>query len=221
MYGRAPNATSWSATGVRGSIMGPTLGYLALLLLILSVATVVSLFLGTVGMWVGLVMMFGGTILVNRSARKAHGALLWAAVTAVGMGLLVGPLVWSVAASDQSLMLSTLGTVVIAVGFSAALVSWIPWDFSRLAPLLMVGVLLLVVTGLISMVVPAASGIQMSTTFNMIGVLIFTGYLLVDFSLMRYRRLALPDQGAALVLATYIMIDIVNLFLFLLRLGRR
>jgi FtsH-binding integral membrane protein len=221
MYGRASNLSSWPDQGIQGSLMGPTLAYVALLLLILSLATVGGVFLGNVGMWVGLVMMLGGTLMVNRAARRGRAALLWAATTAVGMGILVGPIVWSVAATDSSLLLSTLGTLVLAVAFSAALVSWIPWDFSRLAPLLMVGLILLMVTGLLSFIIPGAIGIQMSTTYNLVGVLIFTGYLIVDFSLMRYRRLAIGGPGTAIVLATYIVIDIVNLFLFLLRLGRR
>ncbi len=201
--------------------MGRTLGYVALLLLVLSASTILGVLVGTVGMWIGVVMLFGGTLMVNRSARRAHAVLPWALCVAVGMGVVVGPLVWSVAYTDASLLLFTLGTLVLAVAFSAALVSWIPWDFSRLAPLLMVGLLMLMVTGLVSMVVPGATGIAMSPMFNVIGVAIFTGYLIVDFSLMRYRRLAFPERGLAIVLATYIVIDIVNLFLFLLRLGRR
>ena len=221
MYGRTPNVSTWPESGVKGSLMAQTLGYVALLLLILSAATIVGVLLGHVGLWIGIVMMFGGTLMVNRAARKGRAALLWAVTTAVGMGILIGPIVWSVASTDGSLLLSTLGTLVLAVAFSAALVSWIPWDFSRLTPLLLVGLIMLMVTGLISMFVPGATGLQMSTAYNLIGVLIFTGYLIVDFSLMRYRRLAMPARGTAVVLATYILIDIVNLFLFLLRLGRR
>ncbi len=200
--------------------MGRTLGYVALLLLVLSASTILGVVVGTVGMWVGVVMLFGGTLMVNRAARRAQAVLPWALCVSVGMGVVVGPLVWSVAYTDASLLLFTLGTLVLAVAFSAALVSWIPWDFSRLAPLLMIGLLMLMVTGLVSLVVPGATGIAMSPMFNVIGVAIFTGYLIVDFSLLRYRRLAFPERGLAVVLATYIVIDIVNLFLFLLRLGR-
>ncbi|MCL5116317.1 MAG: Bax inhibitor-1 family protein, partial [Firmicutes bacterium] len=87
--------------------------------------------------------------------------------------------------------------------------------------LLFVGLLMLMATALLSWIVPGLTGIAMSRAYNLIGTLIFIGYLIVDFSLMRVRGRAVPMEGAAVVLAVSIMIDIVNLFLFLLRLGRR
>lgn len=222
MYGRSPGAFSLAETGVQGSLMGRTLGYLGLLLAILTATAVLTGgALGEVGLLAGIVMMFLGSIMVNRSAARGGRAFTWAVVTAVGMGLLLSPILIMVAASDASLLWFTLATLTVAVGFSAALVSWVPWDFTRLTPLLSVGLILLLITGFLSMLVPGLTGIQMSTTWNLIGVVIFTGYLMVDLSLMRHRRLMLPAQGAAAVLATRLLIDIVNLFLFLLRLGRR
>jgi hypothetical protein len=83
------------------------------------------------------------------------------------------------------------------------------------------GLLMLIITSVLSWIVPGLSGVVMSKTYNLIGVLIFLGYLLVDFSLMRVRGRVVPAQGTAVVLAVSLLIDIVNLFLFLLRLGRR
>jgi FtsH-binding integral membrane protein len=110
---------------------------------------------------------------------------------------------------------------VLAVLFSALLVSWVPWDFTRLAPLLFLGLIMLLITGVLSWLIPGLTGIAMSRAYNLIGVLIFLGYLMVDFSIMRWRGRVLPADGAPVVLAVSILIDIVNLFLFLLRLGRR
>ncbi len=207
--------------GVTGSLMGRTLGYLALLILILSVSVLLSPLAGPVGIWIGIVAALLGTIMVGRNAVTAGRAFIWGAVVAIGMGLLVGPVVWSVAVTQTGLLWTTLGTLVIAVVFSALLVSAIPWDFSRLMPLLFLGLIMLIVTGALSWFVPSISGVVMSKAYNLIGTLIFIGYLMVDFSLMRMRGRVVPTQGTAVVLAVSLLIDIVNLFLFLLRLGRR
>ncbi len=221
MSNRSPSVAYRVSDGVRGSLMGRTLGFLALLLLILAAAGFVSPLAGKAGMWVGIAAALVGTILVGRNMASARRAFFWGAVVAIGMGLLVGPVVWSVALTQGPLLWSTLGILLVAVLFAASLVSWIPWDFSRLAPLLFVGLLMLMATALLSWIVPGLTGIAMSRAYNLIGTLIFIGYLIVDFSLMRVRGRAVPMEGAAVVLAVSIMIDIVNLFLFLLRLGRR
>lgn len=221
MYNRSPVAAYRISDGVTGSIMGRTLGYLTLLLLILGASALLSPLAGRSGMWVGIGAALIGTILVGRNVARAGRAFLWGAVVAIGMGLLVGPVVWSVAITQSSLLWSTLGILLIAVLFSAALVSWLPWDFSKMAPLLFVGLIMLVVTGFLSWIIPGMTGLATSRIFNLIGTLIFTGYLIVDFSLMRLRGRAIPAQGMAVVLAVAILIDIVNLFLFILGLGRR
>ncbi len=221
MYNRSPVSAYRVADGVTGSIMGRTLGYLTLLLFILGASALISPVAGRAGMWVGIGSALIGTILVSRNVARAGRAFFWGAVVAIGMGLLVGPFVWSVAITQSSLLLSTLGILLIAVLFSAALVSWLPWDFSKMAPLLFVGLIMLVVTGFLSWIVPGMTGLATSRVFNLIGTVIFTGYLIVDFSLMRMRGRSVPAQGMAVVLAVSILIDIVNLFLFILGLGRR
>lgn len=221
MYNRSPVSAYRVADGVTGSIMGRTLGYLTLLLFILGASALISPVAGRAGMWVGIGSALIGTILVSRNVARAGRAFFWGAVVAIGMGLLVGPIVWSVAITQSSLLLSTLGILLIAVLFSAALVSWLPWDFSKMAPLLFVGLIMLVVTGFLSWIVPGMTGLATSRVFNLIGTVIFTGYLIVDFSLMRMRGRSVPAQGMAVVLAVSILIDIVNLFLFILGLGRR
>lgn len=206
---------------VTGSIMGQTLGYLALFLGIFSVASILGVGLGRAGLWIGLIAIFGGTLMVNRAVARATAALPWGIVVSAGMGVLVGPVIWLTAVSDPHLVLSALLSLVLAVALAGAAVAWIPWDFSRLAPLLMVGLLLLLFAGLLSWLIPGLTGFAMSPVYNLIGVGIFTGYLLVDFSLLKYRGMMFAGNGAAVLMATAILVDIVNLFLFLLMLGRR
>lgn len=220
MQNRSPLDSVRVSNGVAGSLMARTLGYLTLLLLILGVAAAVSPFFGTSVLWIGVGAALLGTIFVSRNVARAGRAFLWGTVVAIGMGFLVGPVVWSVALSDGNLLWSSIAVLLLAIAFSAALVSWLPWDFSKLTPLLFVGLLMLVAVSLLSWIIPGLTGVTMSRTFNLIGTLVFIGYLIVDFSLMRWRGRAMPAEGTAVVLAVSILIDIVNLFLFILRLGR-
>lgn len=206
---------------VTGGLMGRTLGYLALFLAVVFITSVFGVGMGRAGFWIGLVALFGGTLMVNRSVARSSGALLWGIVVSGGMGLVAGPVVWAYAVHDPQVVMTALVTLVLAVALCAALVSWIPWDFSRLAPLMMVGLIMLVAAGFLSLLIPGLTGVVSSPLYSLIGVAVFTGYLLVDFSLLRRRRIPLAGDGVAVLFATIIMVDLVNLFLFLLMLGRR
>ncbi len=221
MFNRSPYATYQVSDGVPGRLMARTLGYLGLLLAILSAAVLFGVEFGAAGIWIGFAAAIIGTIMVSRRMASAGVAFAWGAVVAIGMGVMISPVIWGTAATDPGLLLQTLGALVITILMSAAVVAWIPWDFSRIMPLLFFGLIMLIVVSLLSFFVPAFASVGASRAFNLIGVLIFTGYLMVDFSLMRMRGRVMPGQGTAVVLAVSLLIDIVNLFLFLLRLGRR
>lgn len=218
MYNRTPYVVT---NGVSGSLMGRTMGYLTVLLVILAISATFSPLAGPMGMWIGFFGAIIGTIMASRRVANAGQALAWGALVAVGMGLLAGPFVWQLALTNQQLLVTTSLVVVLAVATSALLVSWIPWDFSRIGPLLFMGLLMLLAAGVLSWIIPGMTGVVMSRTYNLIGTIIFIGYLIVDFSIMRYRGRVLPAEGTAVVLAVALLVDIVNLFLFVARLGRR
>ncbi|MCY0881017.1 MAG: Bax inhibitor-1 family protein [Firmicutes bacterium] len=220
MYNRySTNGVSVS-NGVSGALMGKTLGVLALLLLIVGVGSVFGIELGRIGIWVGLIAAFVGTWMVSRRINHVGAAFGWGVVVALGMGVMISPIMWQAVLLHSSALVTTLGTLLLAILMSAALVSWLPWDFSKMAPLLFIGLIMLMITGLLSFFVPSVLGFTMSSAYNLIGVIIFTGYLIVDFSLMRTWGRTVPADGAAVVLAVFMLVDIINLFLFLLRLNR-
>lgn len=222
MNNRSPYSVFQVANGVSGSLMGKTLGYLAILLLIVTATTAVAPGLGAVGTWGGFLAAIVGTWMVSRNIANPAAAFAWGVLVAIGMGTMISPVIWVTALTNPGLLYSTLGLLILAIAMAGALVSWLPWDFSRLAPLLFVGLLLLVATSVLAWIVPSVmGGVVLSKTYALIGVLIFTGYLVVDLSLMRARNRVLPGDGAAVVLAVALLVDIINLFLFLLRLGRR
>ncbi|HBQ96116.1 MAG: Bax inhibitor-1 family protein [Firmicutes bacterium] len=209
------------ADGVHGSLMARTLGFLVLLLVILMAASVFGVGLGPGAFWIGFIAAMVGTIFVGRNQANAGMALFWGIIVAIGLGIAVGPVLWYAILHQNHLFLTTVGGILIAMLLSAAVVSWVPWDFSKLGPILFLGLLMLIITSLLSFFLPGMFGIVASRAYNLIGVLIFTGYMMVDFSIMRYRGRILPGNGAAVVLAVSLLVDIINLFLFLLRLGRR
>ncbi|WP_053958691.1 Bax inhibitor-1 family protein [Sulfobacillus thermosulfidooxidans] len=220
MYNRTPYTYS-VADGIKGSLMARTLGYLALLLVVLMLASLFGVSLGSLGIWMGFIAAMVGTIFVSRNQANAGAALFWGIVVAAGLGIAIAPILWYAILYQNHLFITTLGAILVAMLLSAAIVSWIPWDFSKLAPILFLGLLMLIITSLLSFFLPSMFGVVASRAYNLIGVVIFTGYLLLDFSIMRYRGRALPTNGTAIVLAVSLLVDIINLFLFLLRLGRR
>lgn len=220
MHSRTPY-TYQVADGVKGSLMARTLGYLALLLIILMAASLLGLGLGTAGMWIGFLAALVGTIFVSRSQANAPMALFWGIIVAAGLGIAIAPVLWYAILYQHHLFMTTMGALLVAMLLSAAVVSWIPWDFTKLAPILFLGLVMLVITSLLSFLFPSLFGVVASRAYNLLGVAIFTGYLMVDFAIMRARGRVLPTNGAAVVLAVSLLVDIINLFLFLLRLGRR
>jgi FtsH-binding integral membrane protein len=216
---RWPYASGYTLDqGLSGATLSRTLGYLLSFLLIAMLSAVA---LSGLPWWLGFGGAILGTVMVNRAAMRGTGAYAWGAVVAIGMGMMAGPLALAVAATQpQTLVLSGLG-LVLAFAVAAAVVAWVPWDFSRIWPLLTVGLIALLVVGLLSMLLPGLAGMALSPTYSILGVLLFTGYLMVDLSLLRYRGLVLPGDGAAVVLAVRLLVDIINLFLFLITLGTR
>ncbi len=209
------------ADGVHGSLMARTLGFLALLLAILMIASVFGVALGPGALWIGFIAAIVGTIFVGRNQTHAGLALFWGIVVAVGMGIAIGPVLWYAILDQNHLFLAVMGSILLAMLLSAAVVAWVPWDFTKLGPILFLGLLMLIITSLLSFFLPGAFGIMASRAYNLIGVLIFTGYMMVDFAIMRYRGRVMAGNGVAIVLAVSLLVDIINLFLFLMRLGRR
>ncbi|OLZ11992.1 Bax inhibitor-1 family protein [Sulfobacillus thermosulfidooxidans] len=207
--------------GIPGRLMAKTLGYLVLLIVILGLGSVVGIQLGSLGMWVGFVLAILATIMVSRQIESAGAAFLWGILAAVGLGMVVSAPLWYAILYQGSQLMMALISVLLAVLASAAVVAVVPWDFSKIGPLLFLGLIVLIITSLLSAFIPALSGVGSSVGFNLLGVVIFTGYLLVDLSIMRYRGREFPADGLAIVLAVSLLVDIINLLLFILRLGRR
>ncbi len=126
-------------------------------------------------------------------------------------GLILGPLLALYEARFPGLP-AEAGWVTLAVfGGLTGYVFATKKDFSFLGGILWVGIIALMAAGIVSIFVHAA---WLSIAYSVVGVLIFSGYVLYDTSQIM-NRLSPQD---AVVGAAMLYLDFVNLFLFILRL---
>jgi len=222
MYGQAgyfPGSVAEAAPDIRATYIRKVYGYffLTVLTAILAGAAISS-------SEQGLQMAFslrwpiwiGGLILawVLGVAQKQTGTntvLLF--VFAAATGIMVTPAVYM---ANQVAPGVGLQAAILTGGVFGGL-SWYAWfsrkDFSFLGGFLFAGLIGLILTGLLFIFFP-----QMGNTINIIyclvGVLIFSGYVLYDTSRILYRYP--PNLVIPAVVALYL--DILNLFMFILRL---
>lgn len=126
-------------------------------------------------------------------------------------GAILGPLLAMYEARYPGLP-AEAGWVTVAVfGSLTAYVFASKKDFSFLGGMLFIGLIALIVAGLVSFFVHAA---WLSMVYSVVGVLIFSGYVLYDTSQI---MLKLGPQDTVIGAVT-LYLDFVNLFLFILRL---
>lgn len=143
---------------------------------------------------------------VARRAEPLAICALFAAGLLVGFGL--GPALHAQLRVDPDAVWHAAGaTALLVSGFGAAGYA-IRRDLSRAYRALFVALLALLAGGLVAVLIsiPAAQ-----LGYSLAGVVIFAGYVLVDFNLMR--RAQVEDT---VPLAAGIFLDIINIFLFLL-----
>ncbi|KAI8992144.1 inhibitor of apoptosis-promoting Bax1-domain-containing protein [Mycotypha africana] len=85
------------------------------------------------------------------------------------------------------------------------------WDFTGLGPFLYAGIWILLIAGVVQMFFPFSKGIQLA--FAVGGVIIFSGYILLDTYLIFYRYSA-EDY---IIASVSLYLDVINLFLRILK----
>ena len=211
-----PVAGERLASGLLGKIFG-------LLAFSLAFATVG----GAVGAQIGpgwimpLFFVELGLIFAVQRLREREGinlVLLYAFATVSGMT--IGPIIAAyVAAGLGTVVLEAAGiTAAMTVGLSAYALTT-KRDLSGLQPYLFMALLGLIVASLVNIFV---GGTVMYTILSWGGAMLFSVLLIFDVNRARY---AADTMGNAVVLTLGIYLDIVNLFLFVLRIlqggGRR
>jgi FtsH-binding integral membrane protein len=148
---------------------------------------------------------------VQRSEQIAIGLLLTFGLV---MGLATAPTIaYYVSTNPQAVWQAGGATALFIAGFGAAGYAT-RRDLSNLARLLFVALLALIVFGIVTIFVRIPNG---DLIYAVLGLIIFAGFTMIDFQRVRRSR----DIRVAPLMAAAIFLDILNVFLFFLRIFAR
>lgn len=164
---------------------------------------------------VQLLLIFGMTFFLRRS-------LFWAETVAIIFaflnGLVLAPAIAGALASNPAAVGGALLATTVSFAAAALIVALTRLNFGSLVPFLFVGLLGLIVAGFLAIFLPSLFGLTFNPVYNLIGVVVFLGFTLVDFWRIKNRAYAWGDENvAAVFLSVSLYLDFVNLFLFFLR----
>ena len=116
----------------------------------------------------------------------------------------------------QNLLLQATLATCVAVLSTAAIVAFSSTDFGFLGPFLFIALIALVICELFNAFLFKTKRSRRLKTYA--GIVIFTLYLIFDFNMLE-KRIANGDEswGTAVQIAVNIYLDIINLFLYILR----
>ena len=144
-------------------------------------------------------------------ARRSEGlsiTLLFAAGLLLGLGL--GGVLNRYAEAEPEAVWQAAGATALFVAGLGSVGYAIRRDLSSFYRFLFVALLALIVFGLVTIFVSIPGG---NVIYALLGLLIFGGYTVLDFNRMRR-----AGMGEAVPLAAGIFLDVINIFLFFLRL---
>ena len=116
----------------------------------------------------------------------------------------------------QNLLLQATFATCVAVLSTAAIVAFSSTDFGFLGPFLFIALIALIICELFNKFIFKTMRSRRLKTYA--GIVIFTLYLIFDFNMLE-KRIANGDEswGTAVQIAVNIYLDIINLFLYILR----
>jgi modulator of FtsH protease len=148
---------------------------------------------------------------VQRSEQLAIGLLL---AFGLVVGLATAPTIaYYMSTNPQAVWQAGGATALFIAGFGAAGYAT-RRDLSNLARLLFVALLALIVFGIVTIFVRIPNG---DLIYAVLGLIIFAGFTMIDFQRLRRSR----DIRVAPLLAAAIFLDVLNVFLFFLRIFAR
>ena len=215
----SPSAQSTTYTGAelaaaRPAIMGKVLGLLGFAFLFTAGGAIIGRQLGPAGFIISLMGAFGTLIALMFAREKApwNLVLLYAFATFEGMAL--GLIL-------ESYVASGLGDVVLVAAATTAAVTLAAGGYGATTKRDLSGMGSILMVGLIGVVVASLVGLFIQLPLLYIGIaavsaVLFTGFLVYDLNRVANARGA--TEGEAILLAVSVYLDIVNLFLALLRL---
>jgi modulator of FtsH protease len=206
--------TDVAAVGEQQAVLGKVLGLLGFACIFTAGGAAIGVSLGPGAFLISIIGSFGTLIALNFAREKApfNLALLYAFATFEGMllGLILEQYISSGAGAAVINAAATTAAVTLAAG---------AYGYTTHRELSGMGGILFV--GLIGVIVASVVGIFVQLPLLYIGIsavaaLLFTGFLVFDLNRVAKSRGA--TEGQAIMLAVSVYLDIINLFLALLRL---
>jgi modulator of FtsH protease len=202
------------ALGERQAVLGKVLGLLGFACVFTAGGALIGVSLGPGAFLISIIGSFATLIALNFVREKAplNLALLYAFATFEGMAL--GLILDSYIAAGAGAVVVNAAVTTAAVTLAAGAYGYTTHrDLSGMGGILMIG--------LIGVIVASVVGIFVQLPLLYIGIsavaaLLFTGFLVFDLN--RVARTRGATDGQAIMLAVSVYLDIVNLFLALLRL---
>jgi FtsH-binding integral membrane protein len=197
------------------TVFGQTMGYVAVTAGFFALGSYLGRNLSQGWVIVWFIVAFASLISMNFTVRRSAGltaALLL--IVGAALGLAMSPvLVYYASTSPQALWQAGGATALFIAGFGAAGYAT-RQDLSGIARLCLWALVGLIVFGIVAIFVNIPGG---SLIYSVAGLVIFAGLTAFDFQ--RLRRSA--DLDSAPLLAASIFLDVLNVFLFFLRIFSR
>ncbi len=205
-----------AGVGAVTNVMGTVLGLVGFAFAFTVVGAVVGINVGPVVMGPsaigGLIVLVG--LLLARNVSPLNLVLLY--VFSVCEGLTLGPVLDAYASAGMGgIVIDAAGTtaaITVAAGTYGAVTRR---NLSGMRSLLFIGLIAVVVGSLLGLLLHLSA---LSLVVSAVSALLFTAYIVYDFN--RVARTRAASQGDAVMLAVSIYLDILNLFLSLLRILR-
>jgi len=214
LYGGYPGSGVASRDQTR-TLFSQTMGYVALTAALFAAGAYLgrdmSYGLGFVWWIAALVCLIGMNFAVRRSPQLA---VILLSAFGLLIGLALAPtLAYYAGTSPQALWTAGGATALFIAGFGAAGYA-ARRDLSALARICFFALIALIIFGIVLIFVHIPNG---SLIYSVIGLVIFAGFTMFDFQRLRTAR----DIRSAPLLAASIFLDVLNVFLFFLRIFSR
>jgi FtsH-binding integral membrane protein len=227
-------STYGSAWSLTGSLLGSTLVYLGLFLLLAAASAFATLATGLAAdrarMGDVLLLPYIAVVfLLSMAMARSVGHIGRQVVLGAIMMVVIGPFLGLILGYGLAVDPAAVSSALLAVGGSLVVTTVIaylsPWDLSRLSGLAMVGLLGLLVTQGLAMFLTPVMGLVTSPAWFFIGILVFELYMVVDLARLRSQAPYGPNDSLAVYLGLGLALDVINLFMYFLELflmgGRR
>lgn len=211
-YSHRQRAAAAPARADSRTVFGQVMGLVAITCLFAALGAYIARDASGVTGIVAFVVAFVVAIFVLGRAVAASEQLGIAVLFFVGLllGVAIGPIVASYAASDPGVVYQSAGATAGFIGIFGAYGYATSRDFSSWGRYLLFAVIGLIVIGLISWFVAIPGG---NVVYAVLGLIVFGAFTMYDFN-----RLRRTGMEAATLIAASIFLDIFNVFQFMLML---